>query len=87
MQRRVSPVRSRRLAPPPQEVTWADLYRIGLGLLMIPLGIAILVRTISAGIITPTSMLIGVVFIAFGAYRLYVGIVRYRMYRGIKRKE
>jgi TRAP-type C4-dicarboxylate transport system permease large subunit len=78
---------SRHLAPPPEKVTWADLYRIGLGLLMILLGITILVRTISGGIITPASVLIGAAFIAFGAYRLYVGTVRYRMYRNAKRKE
>jgi uncharacterized membrane protein len=80
-------VRSRRLVPPPQKATWADLYRIGLGFLMIPLGIAILVRTISAGIITPASVLMGAVFIAFGTYRLYVGIVRYRMYKNVKSQE
>jgi uncharacterized membrane protein len=80
-------VRSRRLVPPPEKATWADLYRIGLGLLMIPLGIVILVRTISADIITPASVLMGGAFIAYGAYRLYVGIVRYRIYKSMKRKE
>jgi hypothetical protein len=77
-------MRSRRLVPPPEKATWADVYRIGLGLLMIPLGIAILVRTISAGIITPASVLMGGAFIAYGTYRLYVGMVRYRMYKNSK---
>jgi hypothetical protein len=71
----------RYLVGPPEKATFADFYRIGLGLLMIPLGITVLVRTISAGIITPASILMSVAFIGFGVYRLYVGIVRYRMYR------
>ena len=77
----------RRLVPPPTKATWADAYRIGLGLLMVPLGITILVRTFSAGIVTPAAVLMGLAFIAFGAYRLYVGIVRYRMYRAMSDKK
>jgi hypothetical protein len=73
--------------PPPEKVTGADLYRIGLALLMIPLGITILVRVFTAGIATPAAVLLGGAFIAFGAYRLYVGIVRYRMYRSAKPKK
>ena len=82
--------RRRQLVPPPARATWADAYRIGLGLLMIPLGITILVRAFVAGIITPTAVLMGLAFIAFGVYRLYVGVVRYRMYKretsNVKRK-
>jgi hypothetical protein len=74
-------MRRRRMVPPPEKATWADAYRIGLGLLMIPLGVTILVRSIAEGIVTPPAMLMGLLFIGFGAYRLYVGIVRYRMYR------
>jgi uncharacterized membrane protein HdeD (DUF308 family) len=76
----------RRMVPPPEKATWADAYRVGLGVLMIALGITILVRAFSAGIVTPAAVLMGLAFIAFGAYRLYVGIVRYRMYRAMKRK-
>lgn len=79
-------MRRRRLVPPPQRATWVDIYRIGLGLLMIPLGITILVRTIASGAITTVAILMGAVFIAFGAYRLFVGIVRYRMYRAMSDK-
>ena len=82
--------RRRQLVPPPARATWGDAYRIVLGLLMIPLGITILVRTLSAGIVTPTAVLMGLAFIAFGVYRLYVGVVRYRMYKretsNVKRK-
>lgn len=82
--------RHRQLVPPPARATWGDAYRIGLGLLMIPLGITILVRTFAAGIVTPTALLMGLAFVAFGVYRLYVGVVRYRMYKretsNVKRK-
>lgn len=76
-----------RLIPPPAKATWADAYRFGLGLLMIPLGVIILVRTLIAGIYTPTALLLGLAFIAFGSYRLYLGIVRYRMYCAIHKQD
>jgi hypothetical protein len=74
-------MRRRQMVPPAEKATWADAYRIGLGLLMIPLGITILVRSIAAGIVTPPAMLMGLLFIGFGIYRLYVGVVRYQKYR------
>lgn len=76
----------RRLVPPPTQATWADAYRLGLGALMIPLGIVILARCLAAGIITPAAIVMGLVFIAFGTYRLYTGIVRYRIYRAGRRQ-
>jgi len=79
-------MRSRRLVPPPEKATWMDAYRFGLGLLMIVLGVIILARSFAAGITTPPALLMGGTFIAFGAYRLYAGIVRYRMYRRMKRE-
>ncbi len=48
---------------------------------MIPLGFTILVRTFSAGIITLPAIILGLAFVAFGIYRVYVGVVRYRMYK------
>jgi hypothetical protein len=80
-------VRQRLPVPPPTRATWADRYRLGLGLIMIPLGIIILVRTLSVGIVTLPAILMGGAFIAFGTYRLYVWIVRYRMYRNMKREQ
>jgi len=71
----------RQMVPPPTRATWGDAYRFGLGLLMIALGITILVRCFAAGIFTPTAVLMGLAFIAFGIYRTYVGVVRYRMYK------
>jgi hypothetical protein len=81
--------RRRQLVGPPTQATWMDFYRIGLGLLMIPLGATILVRAFVTGVVSLPAIIMGVAFIAFGAYRLYVGIVRYRMYRALsdKRKE
>lgn len=61
-----------------------DFYRIGLGVLMIPLGITILTRSFSAGVVTPPAILVGLAFVAFGSYRLYVGVMRYRMYRALR---
>jgi hypothetical protein len=77
---------SRQIVPLPAKATWADAYRFGLGILMMPLGITILVRAYSAGSFTPTALLLGLAFIAFGSYRLYVGLVRYRLYRAIHTK-
>ena len=73
-------MRPRRIVPPPEKVTWADRYRLGLGVIMVALGITILIRSIAAGIVTLPAMLMSAAFVAFGAYRLYVGIVRYRQY-------
>ncbi len=69
------------MVPPPAKATWGDAYRFGLGLLMIPLGITILARSFAAGIFTPPAILLGLAFVAFGIYRVYVGVVRYRMYK------
>ncbi len=76
--------KTRRLVPPPQKATWADGVRFFYGVLMTGLGITILVRSLLAGIITPPAILIGLAFFAFGIYRVYVGIVRYRLFRGLR---
>jgi hypothetical protein len=77
----------RRLVPPPEKATWADAYRFGLGVLMFALGITILVRAFVANVVTMPAILMGLAFIAFGVYRLYVGVVRYRMYRAISKQK
>ncbi len=53
---------------------------------MFALGITILVRSFAAGIVTPPAILMSLAFVAFGAYRVYVGVVRYWMYRAAGRK-
>ncbi len=77
---------NRRQVPPPTQATKADAYRFILGLLMLVVGIAILVRTSAAGVGTQPALLMSIAFIGFGAYRVYTGIVRYRMYREMKDK-
>jgi hypothetical protein len=74
-------VNSPRLVPPPEKMTWQDVYRFILGLLMIPLGITIFVRAYESHAISPLVILLSIIFIAFGTYRIYVGIIRYRIFR------
>ena len=71
---------------PPEQFTAADIFRIGLGLLMIPLGVIILVRTLTIAV-TVTGVLVGGVFVAFGAHRLWIAWSRYRLYRQSKREK
>lgn len=75
----------RRPLPLPEQFTAADLLRIGLGLLMIPLGIIILVRTLAIAV-TVTGVLVGGAFVAFGLHRLWLAWTRYRLYRQNKSK-
>jgi uncharacterized membrane protein len=63
-----------------------DAYRFGLGFLMLALGVVIFVRALSADILSVPAILMSVAFVGFGIYRLYVGIVRYRMYRASSHK-
>lgn len=66
--------------PAPERFTAADLCRIIMGLLMIPLGVAIIVRTLSIAV-TVQGVLIGGAFVAFGVYRLWLAAGRYRLWR------
>lgn len=75
--------RYRRLVPPPERVTWADGVRFVFGIIFMGLGAAILVRCLLAGIVTMPAMLTGLAFIAFGLYRVYVAVVRYRIFRNL----
>ncbi len=70
----------KRVLPPPDRFTRSDLTRVILGALMIPLGLIILVRTVLAGA-TTLGVLVGAVFVAFGAYRLWLAWRRYGLYR------
>ena len=66
--------------PPPERFTVADGLRIGMGALMIPLGVMILVRTLSIAVTVP-GLLVGAAFVAFGVHRLWLGWHGYRLYR------
>jgi glucose uptake protein GlcU len=77
--------RLRRPVLPPEKLTAKDVIQIALGALMVPLGAIIAVRTF-ATIRSLTGVLVGGVFMAFGAYRLYQGYTRYRILRQRQRK-
>ena len=72
---------SQRIVPPPEKIIWQDIYRFGLGLIMVPLGLLILFRAFQLHATSPGSVILGIIFIVFGIYRVYVGIVRYQLYR------
>jgi hypothetical protein len=76
---------ARRPLPQPEVLTPADVLRLVLALVMIPLGAAIVIRTMS---IRPTvlGVLAGFCFMGFGVYRLWLGWSRYRVYRREKRE-
>lgn len=74
----------KRAVPAPERFTTADLMHIILGVLMIPLGLIILVRTLSVGA-TALAVLVGATFVAFGVYRLWLAWSRYGLYRRSKR--
>jgi hypothetical protein len=76
----------RRLVGPPERATKADAYRVFLGALMVPLGVVILARSLALGVLSPASVIMSVAFVGFGVYRVYVGIVRYRMYHEMVEK-
>ncbi len=66
--------------PPPTQFTLSDKYRFVLGFMSILLGIVILWRTLSIAI-SPPAILIGVAFIGFGVYRLWLGLTRLQQFR------
>ena len=72
--------------PAPERFTLADALRIALGFLMIPLGVVILVRTLSIAV-TLTGVVTGLAFVAFGVYRTWMALVRYRLYRQTRGSE
>lgn len=75
----------RRLFSPLRQFTAADILHTGLGLLMVPLGVIILARTLSIAVTVP-GVLIGSAFIAFGTYRLWLAWSGYRLCRDHKRQ-
>lgn len=71
---------------PPEKLTAGDVVHIIFGVLMVPLGLIILFRTLTA-IKTLTGFLVGVAFVSFGVYRLYIAYVRYNLLRKKTRKK
>ncbi|MBM4431876.1 MAG: hypothetical protein FJ026_16245 [Chloroflexi bacterium] len=64
----------------PEQFTILDLCHIGLGGLMIPLGVIILMRTLAIAVTIP-GILVGGAFVAFGLHRVWLAWSRYRLYR------
>ena len=69
---------------PPERLTVADLLRTAFGVVMIPLGAIILVRTLSLAL-TAQGVLVGLAFVGFGVHRTWLACGRYGLYRQRKR--
>lgn len=65
----------------PIRFTLGDKVRLILGAMILLLGILILWRTLPFGI-TPQAIIIGLAFIGFGVYRLWLGYSRLKEKRG-----
>lgn len=63
----------------PERLVIADVIRSLFGLLMIPLGVVILVRTLSIAVTAP-GLLTGAAFVAFGVHRLWTAWNGFRLY-------
>lgn len=70
----------RHTLPPPERVTLLDVAHLLLALVMVPLGAALLVRTLT---VAPSALgvLVGLAFLGFGLYRLWQATTRYIAYR------
>lgn len=71
---------ARRTLPPPERLSASDIAHIGLAMLMIPLGVVIIIRTLAVAV-TVLGLLVGGAFIAFGGYRLWLAGSRLRLLR------
>ena len=69
-----------RKLPPPTKFTIIDKYKLVLGIIAIALGVVILWRTIPVAI-SPPALMIGIAFIGFGVYRLWLGYTRLKQLR------
>ena len=66
--------------PPPIAFTFSDKMRIAVGALILGLGIVILWRTLPLGV-TPQGIVVGMAFIGFGVYRLWLGYTRLKQWK------
>jgi len=69
-----------RKLPPPTKFTITDKYRLVLGVIALVLGIVILWRTIAIAVSLP-GLMVGIAFIGFGVYRLWLGYTRLKQLR------
>lgn len=73
----------KRTLPPPTQFTFGDKIRIGLGFIVLLLGVVILWRTLPLGVM-PQAIVVGLAFIGFGLYRLWLGYTRLREWQAKK---
>jgi uncharacterized membrane protein YqaE (UPF0057 family) len=66
--------------PPPEALTAADVVRIILAVMMVPLGIVLLVRAWQIAF-SLQALVVGLAFTGFGVYRLYLAWQRLRLLR------
>lgn len=66
---------ARRTLPPAERVTARDVLQLLLAATMVPLGVVIVVRVWS---VSPSALgtVVGLAFVAFGVYRLWLGGTR-----------
>ncbi len=69
--------------PPPERITFKDILQILLGLVMSPLGLVILYKALTRGIVG-TALLIGGAFVVLGVYRSLSAWGRWRWYRQLQ---
>ena len=69
-----------RKLPPPTKFTIIDKYKLLLGVIALILGVVILWRT-SPVAVSPPALMIGIAFIGFGVYRLWLGYTRLKQLR------
>jgi uncharacterized membrane protein HdeD (DUF308 family) len=69
-----------RKLPPPTKFTITDKYKLLLGLIALILGVVILWQTVTIAI-SPPALMIGIAFIGFGVYRLWLGYTRIKQWR------
>ena len=70
----------KQVLPPPTQFTRGDKARLVLGGVILALGVVILWRTLPLGV-TLHAIVVGLGFIGFGAYRLWLGCSRLRQWR------
>lgn len=70
----------RNTLPPATDFTLGDKLRLLLGVLILFFGIAILWRTLPIAF-SWQAILVSALFIAFGAYRLWLGYTRWKEWR------
>ena len=69
-----------RKLPPPTKFTITDKYKLFLGVIALILGVVILWRTIAIAI-SPPGLMVGIAFLGFGIYRLWLGYTRLKQLR------